>query len=227
MWCFTNAQATPARYRIAFKNNKNLVYDPFAKAFARTRNRTWPDIEEALSLLGEYYLGNVLDIGCWSGRLAGILKNFDSYTGIDVSHELLHIAKDSYPDSVFYECDMQDISTLKLPLFDTIFLVASFHHLIESASQKQVLDQVRQICSPSGNIVLLNWNLRSEKNKVRYASNWVSESVLDIPFSGYSRSYRAFTLEELEQVFLSSNLKIVHHGISKTTDNFISILSPD
>ena len=59
-----NAQATTARNRVTIKNYKNLVYDPFAKAFARTRNRSWPDIDEAISLLGDHRMGRVLDIGC-------------------------------------------------------------------------------------------------------------------------------------------------------------------
>ena len=220
-----NAQATTARNRIAIKNYQNLVYDPFAKAFARTRNRSWPDIEEAISLLGDHRLGRVLDIGCWSGRLAGILSNFDSYTGVDNSRGLLSIAQQTYPEGLFYECDMRSISTLWLTPFDTIFLVASFHHLIEPSWQRDVLDQIRTVCAPSGKIVMLNWNLRSEKHRERYAANWVSASVLNIPFSGHPREYWAFSMEELEGIFTDLPLKIIHHKISATTDNFISVLS--
>lgn len=116
------------------------------------------------------------------------------------------------------------MATLGLTPFDTIFFVASFHHLIEPGTQRQVLDMVKNICAASGRIVLLNWNLRSEKNEKRYGSNWISESVMNIPFSGHPRHYYAFTLEELERLFLGSNLKIVHHRISESTDNFISVL---
>ena len=220
-----NTQATATRDRITIKNYKNLVYDPFAKAFARTRNRSWPDIYESISLLGDHRMGRVLDIGCWSGRLAGILSNFDSYTGVDNSRELLNIAGETYPSGLFYECDMRSISTLWLTSFDTIFLVASFHHLIEPNLQRHVLDQIRTLCAPSGKIVMLNWNLRSEKNIRRYATNCISKSILNIPFSGHPREYWAFTMEELEGIFTSLPLKIIHHKISATTDNFISVLS--
>lgn len=201
---FPHSQTFPAMNGIAPKNNQNLMYDAFADAFSRTRNRSWPDIEETLAILrndSRFSLGNVLDIGCGSGRLAGILEDYEGYLGIDVSEELLRIAREKFPHLTFSRYDMREASKCSSTTFDTVFLIASFHHILAPDAQAEVLSQIKDLLSKSGTAVLLNWNLRSERNRKRYSGNWVSETVLDIPFSGHSRHYYAFALDELENLF--------------------------
>lgn len=99
-----------------------------------------------------------------------------------MSQELLNIAKQSYPEYRFERCDMTQIESLKLTMFDTVFFVASYHHILDSKKQAEVLLQAKKLLSPNGIVVLLNWNLRNAKNMERYQSNWISPSVLDIPF---------------------------------------------
>lgn len=203
------------------------MYDHFAAAFARTRKWSWPDIDEVLTILNTnsiYTLGKVLDVGCGSGRLAEILKNYDYYHGFDSSKALLQIARNNFPEWKFSLGDMRQLSTLLTTSFDTIFFVASFHHILEEEDQVWVLEQARKLLAPHGRIILLNWNLRSEKNVKKYQDNEISPSVMDIPFSGHSRLYYSFTLEELESIYTKSGLKVSNHKISNTTDNFLSIL---
>ncbi|MDD2745138.1 MAG: class I SAM-dependent methyltransferase [Candidatus Gracilibacteria bacterium] len=204
------------------------MYDAFAEAFARTRKKPWPDIQEVLSIItdkGYPKLGRVIDIGCGSGRLLGVLKNVDEYVGIDITQGLLDIAKGSYPEHRFELCDMTHIDALKLTMFDTVFFVASYHHILDPKQQTTVLFQAKKLLAPGGIIVLLNWNLRNQKNATRYENNWISRSVLDIPFGGHSRHYYAFKLEELRNIYTQCGLKILYHEVSQTHDNFLSILS--
>lgn len=204
------------------------MYDAFAEAFARTRKKPWPDIQEILSIVvSKWYstLGRVIDIWCGSGRLAWILDNFDEYVGVDITEWLLDIAKKDYPQHRFERCDMNELDTLDLSKFDTIFLVASFHHILDSEKQEMVLRQIKKLLNPGGIIILLNWNLYSMKHSLRYTNNWISEKVLDIPFSWHSRHYYAFSLEELEQKYTQCGFHIEYNQVSQTEDNFLSILS--
>jgi hypothetical protein len=119
---------------------------------------------------------------------------------------------------------MEQISSLQLSNFDTVFFVASFHHLLHSKAQTKVLTQVKDLLSRHGIVVLLNWNLRSEKNSIRYQNNWISKTVLDIPFGGHSRCYYAFELDELQEMFETCGFESLYHAPSTTGDNFLSIL---
>lgn len=78
---------------------------------------------------------------------------------------------------------MTQIDSLKLTMFDTVFFVASYHHILDPKEQIAVLLQAKKLLAPDGIMVLLNWNLRNKKNMDRYQDNWISPSVLDIPFS--------------------------------------------
>lgn len=118
--------------------------------------------------------------------------------------------------------DMREIASVQ-NVFDTIFFVASFHHLLTRDEQSSVLQGAASKLSEGGRIAMLNWNLRNEKNSERYSESWVSEHVLDIPFSGNSRHYYAFTLAELEEVVIQSGFRMEHHRISGSGDNFITI----
>lgn len=164
----------------------------------------------------------MLDVGCGSGRLAGILTNFESYSGIDASGELLSIAENTYPGHRFDKMDMRELERLPKS-FDTICFVASFHHLLTRDEQVSTLAKAAGKLLPGGRIAMLNWNLRNEKNAQRYAGQWVSDHVLDIPFSGNSRQYYAFTLSEIESIVVQSGLRLTINRISRTGDNFITV----
>jgi SAM-dependent methyltransferase len=166
----------------------------------------------------------VLDIGCGSGRLAGILEDYDDYLGIDLSEELLKIAMKKFPSQRFMHGDMRDLSMISSTTFDTIFFIASLHHVLDEKEQGGILSHTRDLLNPNGRIVLLNWNLKSEKNRARYSGNQISENVLDIPFAGHSRHYYAFDLEILDALFSQTGLRIKKNIVSQTADNFIGIL---
>jgi ubiquinone/menaquinone biosynthesis C-methylase UbiE len=74
---------------------------------------TFINYEEELnfysSLLKKYHCGSVLEIGCGTGNLApGFVRQGFEYCGMDISSEMLKIAKRNHPQSRFIEADMRN-----------------------------------------------------------------------------------------------------------------------
>ena len=135
-------------------------YDSIAEGFSETRQHPWPEFDAFVSYLKPDF--KVLDLGCGNGRLYGFLKklSLNSYVGVDQSEGLLLHARKQFPDAVFLEGDMAELSRLKLPQssFDAVFMMASFHHLPKS-DQLSVLKAVRERLKPGGFLFMTNWNL--------------------------------------------------------------------
>ena len=77
---------------------------------------------------------SVLDVGCAQGGFAGVLgehlKSF-SYTGVDISPEMIAKAKARHPAQRFFCCPEGDLTALKGERFDLV-LVLGILHLHES-----------------------------------------------------------------------------------------------
>ena len=70
-----------------------IDYNSFAGQFSQTREYLWDDIKPLIKYIKEN--DKVLDIGCGNGRLYHVLKEKQIiYTGLDLSEELIKIAKD-------------------------------------------------------------------------------------------------------------------------------------
>src|SRR5260370_378936 len=61
------------------------------------------------SMLKKYNCSNLLEIGCGTGNLAGkFIQQGFIYTGIDLSEEMLTIARSKYPGACFLKADMRN-----------------------------------------------------------------------------------------------------------------------
>ena len=79
------------------------AYDEIASLFSSTREYIWKDIKPLKRFATK---GNrILDIGCGNGRLYQLFDDLSTeFTGIDISQNLIKIAKEKYPDKVKYTC---------------------------------------------------------------------------------------------------------------------------
>lgn len=81
-------------------------------------------VEKALNLLDQK--GKALDIGCGGGRFIDRLKSKHAVTGIDVSKEMISIAKARHPDVTFINEDIYVWNTTEK--FDVIIAWDSIFH---------------------------------------------------------------------------------------------------
>jgi len=90
-----------------------------------------------------------LDLGCGDGRFYRYLSdNYDgdfSYTGLDVSDELVKIADERYDAKFVCEDMMQYIKSPKQESFDIVVMIASFQHLPDIKYRLFLLKNVYRI----------------------------------------------------------------------------------
>jgi len=197
-------------------------YNRFAKEFANTRVHLWDDIKPLLNYIRKK--DKVLDLGCGNGRLYQILKeNQVDYTGLDISEELIYIAKNKYPEADFIVGDIKKLS-FSDSSFDIIFSVASFHHLPDEKSRIEALREMKRVLKKDGKILMTNWNLLGDwaEEKIKKGDfSSVGENNFSVPWRNSKREimgervYHAFDLKELEELFKEVGFKIEENYFSK------------
>jgi len=154
-------------------------YNELALVFSQTRQHSWPDFKVFEPYLTEQTqkLGrtlNILDIGCGNGRLTTFLDDYiNSYTGVDISSDLLQLAQKKYPSHTFICEDLLNLdkSFQAGQKFDAIFMIASLNH-IPKEFQMQAMANISNLLNPNGILYMTNWNLwqASYKRKSVYRS---------------------------------------------------------
>lgn len=82
----------------------------------------WKSIEETHKKILEPYKDKfVLDAGCGYGRCAPWFKQ---YTGVDLSPDLLEVARKDHPLKAFYELDLKDLNKFSDKFFDVAFCIS-------------------------------------------------------------------------------------------------------
>ena len=139
------------------KENYNLTAEEY------TRTRAF--IPEDIKSLGDYTEkgDKILDSGCASGRLYGVLKEKKvEYFGVDISERLIEIAKKNYPDGNF-----QIANTLNLPFvdnsFDKIYSISVIHNIPSRDFQLQYLKESKRVLKPGGLLILRVWDFWKRK----------------------------------------------------------------
>lgn len=95
----------------------------------------------------------ILDFGCGSGRWVEYFCNLGAkYIGVDISDEVIKLAKSRYPDNSFIA-----LKDHKIPLendsCDFIFSIAVIHHN-QPLQQEELLGEIARILKPGGYLFL-------------------------------------------------------------------------
>ncbi len=129
-------------------------------AIEYTREEGLRAIEQ--QLIGEFFPGppaKVLDLGCGAGRTTiGLARAGFEPTAIDLSPELLELARRRYPDLAF---DCMDATELSFP--DGSFDAALFSYngidvIYPVLSRRRCFDEVRRVLRPGGVFIFSSHN---------------------------------------------------------------------
>ncbi len=126
----------------AYNKNAKLIADKYDAQGARVS-----DIEEVFELAKKEN-PEVLEIGCGNGRDAKeIIKHTNNYLGIDISEELIKLAKGKVPGAKF---EVADIEEFQFPNnLDVIIAFASLLH-VNKESFKRILREAFESLNPDG-----------------------------------------------------------------------------
>ncbi len=201
-------------------------YNRIAFRFAKKREWISPDI---LALKKYVSKGEkILDLGCGNGRLKKILGQEIYYFGLDVSKELINIAKKLYPG---IRCAPTDPLSFNLEnnSFDKVFCLSVLHHIPSKKFRKDFLKEIGRILKPEGQLILTVWDLRSSDKAKRLLLKYtllklIGKSKLDFRDIFYpwkdnkekvlaQRYVHIFSLRELEYLFKKSGFVIKEEGV--------------
>jgi ubiquinone/menaquinone biosynthesis C-methylase UbiE len=199
-------------------------YDKFADDFSETRTHAWPEFDLFIDDIKKF--DRILDLGCGNGRLrkflATDLVRDGDYFGLDVSDELLKIARERYVKDHFFKGDFSQELPFGDENFDFVISIAAFHHLLNKKDQLNFLAECRRILKPGGKIFLTTWILPKKyfwmnfwKGRV-FTKNWL------VPFGKqkFPRIYRWVSDRTLTKLLKKSGFKIEKSGKFKNR-NFI------
>lgn len=222
-------------------------YDEIAEDFSATRSGSWRETERFRSYVqpGD----RLLDIGCGNGRAYQLFRDAAiEYEGVDVSPELINIARRLHPDIL---ATFRVGSMLSLPYedasFDVTTAVAVLHHIPSARLRRQALAEAYRVLKPGGWLLLTNWDLWQPKRLKwlgrNVAAKLLGRSSLDwndamIPWKRgvavpVMRYYHGFTLGELNRLSRIAGFEIVSnvrsHDCRPGGDgNFVTVLrKPD
>ena len=152
--------------------------------------------------------GTVLDVATGDGdfisMLRKTLRDFDSFTGIDVSRKEIDAAKKSLGDAAeFFEMNAENIE-FEDGYFDTVCMANSLHHLDDVGL---VLGEMKRVLKPGGHFILQEMFCDGGQTKAQ-KSDILShnleadiDSVLGVPHRW------TFTRDELEGVIANLGLR--------------------
>jgi len=187
----------------------------------------------------------VLDAGCASGRLFGVLRekkvdpvrgqrdlveaqrkqtsNGVDYFGVDISENLIDIAKRTYPEANFQVADGRN---LPFPdnYFDKVFSISVLHHIPSKDLRIQHLKEMNRVLKPGGLLVFRVWDFWRRKKAVELIARFIflklaGKSKLDfndvfLPWKDFEgspviqRYFHCFTKGELKQLAIESGFKV-------------------
>lgn len=113
-------------------------------------------LEEALA---EAPLGNVLDVGTGTGRIAELLAGSAAHvTGLDKSPEMLRIARARLQRLPAEKVDLVQGDFLALPFADASFDTLVFHQVLHYAQEPDaVLAEAARVTRPGGRIAIVDF----------------------------------------------------------------------
>lgn len=197
------------------KLNKD-TYNKIARPFGVTREHLWDDLLSLKKYTMDGY--KVLDLGCGTGRLYHLFKDFQDikYVGLDQSEGQIEVAREKLP-----EVDFRIAEMTKLPFadgeFDVVYCIATFHHLPDEETRIKSLLEMKRVLKLGGNILMTNWNLYSETAQKLVDSKKFkefNEGDFFVPWLDSQgqvlgeRYYHGFTMQELENLFKKTDLKL-------------------
>lgn len=109
-------------------------------------------------VLKKYGCKRILEIGCGSGNLAPYFVESDyDYAGVDLSQDMLDIAKKVEPKAKYLQADMRNLKLRKK--FDAVLITGkSFTHLVTNDDVRNTLNSVYKILKRGGIFIFDNYN---------------------------------------------------------------------
>lgn len=190
--------------------DKNMIavdtYNKIAQEYDKEFGNDYSDTPYVDKFLNYLEGKKVLDIGCGVGNLTKYImdKGFN-IEGIDLSKEMLNIAKRKYSDIKFYEMNMKEITLGKK--YDGIMLAYSLFHLTKK-EVIEVLPKYYDLLNSNGKILLI----------LQYGQG---ERIVDEPLKeGLKIFINYYSQDEIIEILKNNSFKILYTDLKKSESEF-------
>ena len=156
----------------------------------------------AVKMLGNFDKGNLLDVGGGTGIYLSELKDrIDSYTLIDISSEMIKIARQVDAGELQYDCKVGSIYNLPFEEenFDIILAIGLFEYLDDP---NFALQNINKVAKPGCQVLISFPNIKSPMR--RLSNRIYSLFKKPSPFAS-----RMFSISEVKEMVSALNFKIV------------------
>lgn len=164
----------------------------------------------------------ILDLGCGNGLLVPeFIKKDAFYTGVDISKELIKIARKKYPNTIFKVGDVTKKLPFKDKSLDWVFSFAVMHHLPNKKVRVKFLQEIKRVLKVGGKAIIVNWNLFNELNSKRYnVTEKITESGdMFVPWYGtvgkdirrYLHVFKSEEIKNLVKLAGFKNCRVVYY----------------
>lgn len=177
------------------------TYDQIAKAYTNLYFDDTKELPYFDSLIKNLNTSSkILDIGCGPGQFSKYFSEKGFYIeGIDISNEMLEIAKAKVPNVSFKKMDMREL-TYKDSTFDAIFAAYSLIH-IPSNEIDRVLIEIRRVLKPNGYALFI-------------MQQGESDHVVDEPLAKGERIFlNLFTKERILKYITKNGFELINQDI--------------
>jgi ubiquinone/menaquinone biosynthesis C-methylase UbiE len=177
-----------------------------------------PLYKKVISKLNLAPQNQILDIGCGSGlflRMAG--AKYATATGIDVSPELLELARQRNPTATLLNQDMENLSFADKS-FD---IVTGFNSLPYAADIIKVLKEIKRVMKDDGKLAIGVWGNAAECEALKVLASIAS--LLPEPPADSPGPLALSEEGKVEKLLAEAGFKMLEKGIAECHWNFSSL----
>lgn len=197
-------------------------YNLIAEDFSKTRWNIWDEFNIFKKYIKEG--DKIIDVGCGNGRLMELFKGENiNYTGVDISDQLINLAREKYPDNNFTIAD-----NLNLPFsdnnFDKVFSIAVLHTIPSNELREKAVAELKRILKPGGLLFITVWDVWRKDTFPKFLKYYflklIGKSKLDfkdafIPWADKTkRYYHFFTKKELVTLTEKADFGTIEKGVA-------------
>lgn len=174
------------------------VYDIIGESFFENRSQNLMEekyLELICSLIPKQ--GNILDLGCGSGKpIFEYFKNRGyQVVGVDASEKILSIARENFPEDEFFLMDMRQLKLEQK--FNAIIAWHSFFHL-EGKDQEKMFKIFQEQLEPNGVLMFTSGNELAEAWSENY---------------GQDLYHASLSPEQYQELLAAHQFKLIQHSI--------------
>ena len=197
--------------------NQEKVWNTIAKDWSKFRVKTIEDVVKFF----ENKTGNVLDLGCGSGR--NFVKNEKlKFYGVDFSEEMVKFAK-KHAKIKDIKVELTKANTYNLPFdddfFDSGIYIAALHCIPKSEDRKKSLKELLRVLKPNSEALISVWDYNQKK-----FNNKEKESFIPWKHNGkeYFRYYYLYNQEEIINLLKKVGFEIIKTRDKNNSNGFYS-----